>query len=397
MVKNKKSSSNKVETETTSLSGLQHSFEDFLISTNKNLMITDENKLTIPTGIDILDAIMGGGISMKFSMIAGPPGGGKSTLVAKIIAAGQKKWPGKFISMYLDSEESMTVDRLYNLGVGSPRVNPINEVTVEKVFKFAETLCTFKEKNKECIEVPSVIIWDSIANTHTESMLESDERTNTMAAQRAAALAYYLPKIIPRLSKYNISLIGINQIRDEIIMDKYNQVPKAMNFMKSGVVPGGKSLIHNSLQALELYPVGGKDEIEKTLGFKGIKVRINAVRNKIFSPNIPVELVFNFNNGYSNFWSNVLMLKEFKYIEATGAWSCLKSCPQPRFYLKDALNICNKHPEWREAFEADVKDCIKVNYIDKVSLDQSITELYDSPINEEIENLNEIQDNGDVE
>lgn len=363
-----------VETSNGKSEDLQNIFDSFMLTNNKDLVVSEDNKLVIPTGIDLLDGILGGGIGMKFSMLIGPPGAGKSALVSRIIATGQKMWPDKFVAMYLDSEEAMTSERLNQLGVKG-HLNPINDVSVEKVFKLVESMCTFKEKNKEARKVPSLIVWDSIANTHTESMIEADLMTNTMGAQRAKAIAFYLPKYITKMNEYNIALLGINQVRDEIVMDQYNPVPKAMNFMKSGVVPGGKSLIHNSIQAIELYQAGAKDYTEKTYGFKGIKVIANAVRNKLFTPNVPVELIFNFANGYSNFWTNIEMLKKSDYIDG-GAWSYLKSCPQPKFQgIKNALEICENNPEWKDSYLNDVKDCIKVKYIDMYKNQKSKTEL----------------------
>lgn len=344
---------------------MQNVLDMFLTSVDKNILTEDDNKLMIPTGIDILDAVLGGGICMKFNLVFGPPGGGKSSILCKTISNAQRIWGDKFISLYLDSEESMTKERLMQLGVNNPPIVPIIGITIEKVFKIIDQICAFKEKNKDTIAIPTIVAWDSYASTLTESMVDSDERNNMMAAQKAAIMAFYLPKYITKMNKYNICLFTANQIRDDLKTDKYDSTPTAMNFVKSGTVPGGKAVAHLNTQAIELYQFGSKDEIEKTLGFKGIKVRLNCVRNKYFSPNIPIELIFSFANGYSNFWSNAMMLKEFKYIETSGAWTVLKSHPVKKFYMKELIKLCSEDDDFKNAFKKDVKECIQKNYVDK--------------------------------
>ncbi len=357
---------------------LQHSFESFMINTNKGLDRVPESNLVIPTGIDVLDTILGGGIGMKFSQLVGPPGGGKSALAARILAQGQKKWGDKgFIGLYADTED-MTKERLYNLGVRNPSIEPHqNNVTVESIFKMVEALCAFKEKEK-ITDVPSVIVWDSVANTATENILDSDERTNMMPAQKAAIIAYYLPIYCNKMNKYNIALVSVNQIRDEINTGGpfSGHTPREINFLKSGFkIPGGKSMIHNTRQMLEVYQCGSKSEIKTKYGINGIRVNITAVRNKLFTPNVPIKAVFNFANGYSNFWTNYEFLETANYITTPGkGWRMLKGCPQPKFHEGEAIELYKSNPEWRAAFQSHLKDALQTLKDESENLD---VERYD--------------------
>ena len=61
----------------------------------------------------------------------------------------------------------MSTDRLAQLGVRYPKIRPYTDITVEKVFKFVEALCSYKENNPQYLDYPSVIVWDSLANTLT--------------------------------------------------------------------------------------------------------------------------------------------------------------------------------------------------------------------------------------
>ncbi len=361
------------DTDDSATSSIQNAFESFMINTNTGLKRVPESNLIIPTGIDVLDAILGGGIGMKFSQLVGPPGGGKSALAARILAQGQKHWGDKgFIGLYADTED-MTQKRLYDLGVRNPSIEPHqNNVTVESIFKMVESLCAFKEKEK-IMDIPSVIVWDSIANTATENIMESDERTNMMPAQKAAIIAYYLPIYCNKMNKYNIALVSVNQIRDEINTNGPfgGHTPREINFLKSGFkIPGGKSMIHNTRQMLEVYQCGSKTEIKQKYGINGIRVNITAVRNKLFTPNIPIKAVFNFANGYSNFWTNYEFLEEMKYVVTpTKGWRCLKGCPQPKFHEGEAIELYRSNPEWKDAFDTHLKDALQTFKDNSESLD----------------------------
>lgn len=342
-------------------SELQSAFTTHL---TKNFQITPNTKIrsTIPTGIDLLDVLMGGGAATGVVQFIGNPGSGKSALLAKIISAGQRKWPGKFNSIYADSEDSTTKDRLKDLGVTYPQLEPYNEITVESIFQMVEGMCTYKEQNPQYMDIPWVIAWDSIANTMTSEAYTEDDPNLTYAGfQKAKALSLYLPKYVPKLNKYNIALVCVNQLRDKIDMGIF-KTPADLKFLGDKSIPGGKSLIFNSIQIIFLAPSG---DCKGEYGFLGTKVSAKAIKNKLFSPNISTKLIFSFERGFSNFWTNYEMLKEYKRIEA-GAWCKLKSCTEAgNFRQNQALEFYQTKPEFKKAFDNDVEEILKVEIIDK--------------------------------
>jgi len=82
-----------------------------------------------------------------------------------------------------------------------------------------------------------------------------------------------------------------------------------------------------------------------------------AIKNKAFTPNIPVEINFNHHRGFSNFWTNYEFLKKQKYITA-GAHCRLNSMPTVSFRQKQASSLYVTNPDWKEAFDADLKDAL---------------------------------------
>lgn len=327
---------------------------------NYKIEIVESIRSTVPTGIDSLDTILGGGFGTGVIQVVGNPGSGKSALVAKVIATGQRKYPGKFNAVYVDSEDSTTEERLANLGVIYPRISPINSMSVEKVFQIIEGMCTYKTQNPEFLNIPWVIVWDSIANTMTEAGMQA-ESANSVIGERARALAHYLPKYVPKLNKFNISLVCVNQLRDKIEMGIF-KTPADLRYLANSNIPGGKSLIFNSLQIIYVRPTS---DMKGEYGFNGTLVEGKMIKNKLFSPNIPFKLVFSFEKGFSNFWTNFQLLKDSKRIQA-GAWCKIKSCPEAgTFRQNQALEFYRNKPDFRTAFDNDVKEVLEEEYIKK--------------------------------
>ncbi len=158
-----------IQTEDKETEALYAEFSSFL--EDKIDMKPDSGiKSVLPTGLDLVDAILGGGLAIgSLDIIVGQPGSGKSMLAIQALAQAQKIYKDNpnFIGHFLDAEEATTTIRLSNLGVRRPKIKPYSDITVEKVFKFLEGLCLFIEK-KNIIDTPSVVIWDSIANTLSE-------------------------------------------------------------------------------------------------------------------------------------------------------------------------------------------------------------------------------------
>lgn len=344
-------------------------FEKFL--NEKTSLIQDAERIFIPTGIDLLDTILGGGITVgTMTMIAGTPGAGKSMLAAQIAANAQKSYKDLLL-IYLDSEEVTTQQRLISLGVVNPPIKPRNNVTLEDFFRAIEVLCLFKEKTNT-IEIPSMVILDSLANTQTQKEREIDD-PNAIIGYRARLLSCILPKYISKINKYKISVIVVNQLRDQLKMGQF--APRAdLKFVSSHkVIPGGNSVHYNSSLTLEMYV---KSSLDDKFPFSGINVAVKAVKNKNFAPNIPIELIGDFVSGFSNFWTNYKLLVDFGRIK-TGAWNFLQVLPSKKFRTKDAEKILHEDEEFKEVFQKETSSVLE--HIRKKYQAQSFHGIQSSP------------------
>ncbi|MHA1874178.1 MAG: ATPase domain-containing protein [Candidatus Heimdallarchaeaceae archaeon] len=343
---------------------LYEEFTSFL--EDKVDMIPDTGiKNVIPTGIELLDAILGGGLAIgSLDIIVGQPGSGKSMLAIQVLAQAQKMYEGKLIGAFLDSEEATTTIRLSNLGVRFPKIKPYPDITVEKVFKFLEGLCLFKEK-KKIIDIPSVVIWDSIANTLSEKEREAED-VNQVIGYKARMLSILIPKYVARCSQYNIAFIAVNQLRDVLNIGQFS-APKDLKFMSASKdMPGGTVLKYNAFHLLEMKL---KSALKPEMyGFDGVIVKVKCVKNKLFSPNIEIEIVGSFTTGFSNFWTNYNFLAATKRLN-TGAWNSLVTLPEKKFRTKDAESLYLSDDNFKEKYDESVKEAIKTEIIEKYNPD----------------------------
>lgn len=342
-----------------------------VLDTNDKIVSDQSDKIFCPTGIKVLDASLGGGLVVGgLSILVGNPGCGKSMLAMQTMAQGQKHLKDCCLTAYIDSEESTTTDRLAMLGVNKPKIKPITQLTLEKVFKVIENLCNFKE-SKKLEKAPAIIIWDSIANTLTEKEFEIDD-VNQAIGYKARFLTHFLPQYIKKCANYNIGLIAINQLRDVISMGPYS-APRDLKMLSSHKsMPGGNSLKFNAFHLLELKVKSVIDPTKTTckFPFDGIEVSAACAKNKAFRPNIESKLIGNFTRGFSNFWTSYSFLTETKRMKV-GAWNYLVNLPNEKFRTKDVIDKYKTEPTFKEAFDKEIADAVKVEIIDKYACDTS--------------------------
>lgn len=356
---------NNIEEDSQDSQELYTEFSSFLEKTTE-IKSDSGVKKTISTGIDLVDAILGGGFAIgALNIVVGQPGSGKSMLAIQTLGQAQKQLNGKLLGAFLDSEEATTMIRMANLGVRYPKVKPYSDITVEKVFKFIEGMCVFKQE-KDIVDIPSVVIWDSIANTLCQAEIEAED-INQVIGRKARTLTLLIPKYVAKCAQNNIALIAVNQLRDVIAMGPY-AAPKDLKFMSNTKdMPGGTILKYNAFHLVEMKvksAITGPDA--EKYGFEGVLVKIKCVKNKLFPPNIEVIMVGSFTTGFSNFWTNYNFLKETKRLHG-GAWNYLMCLPEKKFRTKDAPKLYTTDKEFRDAFKKTAKEAIQTEIIDRYS------------------------------
>lgn len=338
---------------------IQGMFDSFI---EDECQIKDQKpKMILPSGIQVLDTILGGGITTgSLTIFVGLPGSGKTTLSGNILGNVQKIYNGKSISLFMDSETSMSTKRLSELGVVNPMIKVRPAQSIEKVYEIIEATTKYLDDKKNAKlkeeEVPVTIVWDSIANTPTNKDLETDDVNQTIGL-KARILSGLLPKLVAKLSNYNIALIAINQLRDLVQIGMFS-TGGDLKYLRGGKdMPGGNALKFNAYHIVSLRERSALDK--NVYGFSGAIIEALCVKNKLFSPNIPVNLVLNYTSGFSNFWTNYMFLKDRKLLVG-GAWSYLKEYKEYKWQgTKNVVKLYNEKPEFREAFDKTVNKALE--------------------------------------
>jgi len=170
----------------------------------------------ISTGSRQLDYVIanrrGGGLPEgRIVEIQGPPGIGKSTLMAQIARSTQRMGG---IAVYIDTENATNPDTLANMGVD-----------VAKKFVFVQSACT--EEILSVIEstilkartmtkdVPVTVMWDSVSQSSPKAELEGDYDQNTIGLQ-ARVLSKGMRKIANVIGGQKVLLVLVSQQRQKI-------------------------------------------------------------------------------------------------------------------------------------------------------------------------------------
>ena len=139
---------------------------------------------------------------------------------------------------------------------------------------------------------------------------------------------------------------------------------KELRFLTAGKsMPGGTVLKYNAFTMLEMKAKAAIDPSK--YGFEGIIASCKTVKNKLFPPNVEIELCGNFNSGFSEFWTHYKFLVDNKRIQA-GAWNIIKEDPeQKKFRTKDAETLYNTDERFRKEYDKAVVECIETEIIQK--------------------------------
>ncbi len=273
-----------------------------IVNLNKNPRFPEK----VLTGRPSIDWVTDGGVPRgREILIAGEPSAGKSSLTIQIAQEIGEK------ILYADTEATLTTDYITSLGADPAKFDHFIPETTE-------LMC---DVIRQQIPNYDVIIIDSINNSASGEQLQKTAGEKTMA-NRANVLSSQLPILIGLCNQYNTTLIILSQVRDN--MDKANK------YSPDTVIPGGKSLHHNSSMTLELFKSSKKERDEKgTLGNKdkvieGNMVRIKCTKNKVGIVNREVSVEFTYGMGYTIEADVASSAKRLGILEMKGSWVTYK-------------------------------------------------------------------------
>ncbi len=305
---------------------------------------------TIPTGIDLFDSILGGGFPIgKIVLLTGSPGGGKSTLAANAIGSLHRQYENA-IAFYLDAEQSMTKKRLSQLGADPERTILISQdLTVEKISDIIVKIVSWKKSQRSKIveDIPMFIVWDSESATMTEKQLDASDPSKVLG-QKAQMLSLMIPRLANIANKERMSFLIIGQLRDKVDLNPYAPKGGDLRGLGDKKITGGNVMKYHPFQIIHVKP---KEEIDPAAyGFAGTVSEVKVIKNKLFTPNIKIDIVLDYMKGYSDFYTKERLIRNCKGIVGTRHQN-LKGLPEIKFTKKTIKEVYDTNEEFRKKFE----------------------------------------------
>ncbi len=215
-------------------------------------------------------AIGRGGIPRgRLTIIHGPEGCGKTTLALHLAAETQRLGG---VVIYIDKEYKLDPDYASRLGVDIGHMIISQPSYLEKAYKTFNAIIDWavkirEEQNKR---IPILIVLDSMNAAITKEEFDGDWEDRHYAPQ-AGVHSRLLPKLMPKISKEDIAMVWISQIRQKI----------GIQFGNPNDISGGKSpKFYSSL----IVKMDRKKALIKDGVKIGNEVEVQCTKNQIAPP-----------------------------------------------------------------------------------------------------------------
>ena len=256
----------------------------------------------MPTGILSLDktiGTVGGGIPLgKLTEIYGDFATGKSLIGYMCLAQCQQQG-GR--AVLIDTEYAFNPDRAMEIGL-DPSPEALTYLTPETQEEAYEMMCSVIDIIREgSADQPIVVLWDSVASLESKYENEHEIGKANMGSN-ARVNSGALKRVIGKLSKNNVSLIFINQIRSKL----------GVMFGQDWDTTGGKAIKFYArlrMHARMSKKIFSPEDKDKTLPI-GIEGDVEVTKNCCGAPfrRVHLELMFdggiNPNSGLWDFLKN---------------------------------------------------------------------------------------------
>ena len=307
------------------------------------MKLGEEKKIDIPvisTGSISLDAAIGvGGIPKgRITEIFGPESSGKTTLALSVISQCQKQGG---IAAFIDAEHALDLNYAEKLGVNTKDVLLSQPDFGEQALEIAEILVRSGAVD--------IIVVDSVAALVPKAEIEG-EMSDTNIGLQARLMSKALRKLTGLISKTNIILIFINQIRMKINTFGFGTNPETTT--------GGNALKFYASLRLDIRKVSTLKKGNETIGSR---TRVKVVKNKVAPPFKVAEFDIIYGKGINRTGEIIDLGVEHKIIKRVGAWYSYGDIRlgQGR---DNAIEYLEEHPEIKNEIEEKIYNVLGLKY-----------------------------------
>ncbi|MEY8428077.1 recombinase RecA [Lachnospiraceae bacterium 46-15] len=290
------------------------------------------NVETIPTGCLSLDIALGlGGIPKgRIIEVYGPESSGKTTVALHMVAQVQKQGG---IAGFIDAEHALDPVYAGNIGVDIDNLYISQPDNGEQALEITETMVRSGAVD--------IIIVDSVAALVPKAEIDGDMGDSHVGLQ-ARLMSQALRKLTGVTSKYNCTIIFINQLREKV----------GVMFGSPETTTGGRALKFYSSIRLDVRRI---ESLKQGGDVIGNRTRIKVVKNKIAPPFKEAEFDIMFGQGISREGDILDLAANEGVIVKSGAWYAYNNAKigQGR---ENAKKYLREHPEVMEEAERRVRE-----------------------------------------
>ena len=308
--------------------------------------------------------------------IISDPGLGKTTLSQQMAVEIASCFENSFVN-HEDIEQSSHINRVYNITGQKPRwirnhyalyQDTHTESFISRFMDHAKT----KLNNRKVFEydtglkdmfgkplkrlIPTIVILDSLAVMRSENgsfgsdgkskILEDIESTggnNMFGAKNAKFNSEMFKQILPFAKKANIILLVINQINRKISTGFIPQPRDLVGLGESETLSGGRSSLYLANNVLRLKNKG-QLKPDKDYGINGHIIEAVFYKSRTSASNVPFEMIFNKQNGYSPTLTLLHLLFKEDIVKKSGTKYYLPDLDKYPFSKKNFCEVAYEHP-----------------------------------------------------
>jgi recombination protein RecA len=291
----------------------------------------------ITTGsIGVDNALGAGGFPRgRVIEIFGPESSGKTTLALHVIAEAQRSGG---VAAFIDAEHALDPTYATRLGVDTENLIVSQPDYGEQALEIAQSLV-----NCQAIDV---IVIDSVAALTPKAEIEGEMGDSHMGLQ-ARMMSQALRKLTASVSRANICLIFINQLREKI----------GVMFGNPETTTGGRALKFYASVRVEVRRTTALKDGETVIGNR---TKIKIVKNKVAAPFREVEVDILYGKGISREGDIIDLGSQHNVLEKSGSWYSFKGerIGQGRDNARQTLI---DKPELCRSIETDLRQALGLN------------------------------------